>query len=174
MQRLVHRALAGRLGRAAAGVVLGATLGTLGGACGVANDASSAITGPLLALKDSDAVVENNLQSVLTTIEAGESPSLAGIATTSGPSTGYGLVSVSSGPPAVLAGFNQLSDDCLGLVYIATGASPVLGASQAGTYYFWITRTSSAACDAASFAATPSVPAGWPPGDPSGTGWPLG
>ena len=164
-----------RFGRAGATALCLVALVALSSACGLANDASSAATGPLLALKDSDTVVETNLKTVVTALQTGESASQSGIATTSGPSTGYGDVSVSdaTGQATVLAGFNQLSKDCLGVVYITTAASSVLGQSQPGTYYFWVVNTTSPGCDAASFAATPSAPSGWPAGDPSGTGWPL-
>lgn len=164
------------VGPVLSGLVL-AGLVLLTSACGLANDASTAATGPLLALKDSDTVVEQNLQTALTSLQSGapSGQAVTGIATTSGPSTGYGVVSISNpaGQPAVLAGFNQLSDDCLGLVYITTPGATVLGQSQAGTYYFWLTQTTSSACDAASFAATPAAPKGWPSGDPSGSTWPL-
>jgi nitrous oxide reductase len=152
-----------------------ASVGLLSAGCGLANDAQTAITGPLLALKDSDTVVEQNLQTVQTVVQSGEPASTSSIATTSGPSTGYGEISVSqaAGQPTVIAGFNQLSDDCLGLVFITTGGAAVLGQSQPGSYYFWVTGTTSAACDAASFAATPAAPSAWGAGDPSGSGWPL-
>jgi len=165
----------GRLGRILAASCLLVGLGLLGSSCGLADDVSTAITGPLLALKDSDTVVETNLKTILTAVQTGISPSQAGLATTSGPSTSYGLVSVSdpSGGPLVLAGFNQLSDDCLGLVDITTASSAVLGQTQPGTYYFWVISTSPSGCDAASYAATPGAPSGWPAGDPSETGWPL-
>ena len=166
----------GRLRRIGGSVLLAAT-GVLTGACGLANDASSAITGPLLALKDSDTVVETNLTTVLQVLQAGEPVSHAAIATTAGPSTSYSVISVSQSPgqPVVLAGFNQLSDDCLGLVYFGSSTAattPVLGQTS-GTAYFWLLRTSASACDAASFAATPAVPQGWPSGDPSSSGFPL-
>ena len=165
-----------RFGTFAGGLVLSGLV-VLTSACGLANDVSTAATGPLLALKDSDTVVEQNLQTALTALQSGApaSPAGTGISTTSGPSTGYGVVSLSegAGQPAVLAGFNQLSNDCLGLVYITSPGATVLGQSQPGTYYFWLAQTTSSACDAASFAATPAVPKGWPSGDPSGSTWPL-
>ncbi|MFZ0173196.1 MAG: hypothetical protein WAL04_16060 [Acidimicrobiales bacterium] len=159
------------------GTLLFVALGTLCSACGLENDVSSAATGPLLALKDSDTVVETNLTTVLTAVQSGEPASQGGIATTSGPSTSYGLISVSgsAGQPIVLAGFNQLSDDCLGLVYFGASTpsgTSVLGQTQ-GTAYFWVLRTTASDCDAASFAATPSAPKSWPSGDPSSSGFPL-
>ncbi len=151
-------------------VAVGSSL--LTSSCGLASDAGSAVTAPLVGLKDSDTVVETNIKTLLTALQVG---SPADIATTAGPSTGYGVISESgsSGQTVVLAGFNQLSDDCLGAVDITTAGSPVLGQSQPGTYYFWVVDTTSSGCDASSFAATPSVPSGWPSGDPSGSGWPL-
>lgn len=149
--------------------------GFLISSCGLASDAGSAVTAPLVGLKDTDTVVETNLKTLLTTVQVGEPVSQGGIATTSGPSTGAGVVSESgsSGQAVVLAGFNTASNDCLGAIEITTAGSPVLGQSQPGTYYFWVVDTTSAGCDAASFAATPSVPSGWPSGDPSASGWPL-
>lgn len=176
MPDLVRSRLA-RPGHAAARSLLAAGVGLLAGACGLANDASSAVTGPLLALKASDTVVETNLQTVETALQSGAPATQAGtgIATTPGPSTGYGIVSVSTTAeqPVVLAGFNQLSDDCLGLIYVTTPGATVLGESQPGSYYFWIAQTSSSGCDAASFAATPAVPKSWPSGDPSASSWPI-
>jgi hypothetical protein len=157
------------------GCLLVAGLALLGGGCGLSNDVSTAITGPLLALKDSDTVVETNLKTVVTTLQAGEPASAAGLTVTSGPSTGYSVISVSTptGQPTVIVGWNQLSQNCLGVVTIAAGGVPVLGESQPGTYYFWDLHVSSPSCSAASFAATPSTPTGWPSGDPSSSGWPL-
>jgi hypothetical protein len=85
------------------------------------------------------------------------------------------VISVSSGAgrPTVLAGFNPDSNDCLGVVEIASPGVAVLGESQTGTYDFWVTGTTSAACDAATYAATTSVPSGWPSGDPTSAGFPL-
>jgi len=166
-----------QLARGATTACLLVGLGALAGACGLASDASNAATAPLVALKDSDTVVEQNLQTAETALQSGMpgTEGGTGIATTAGPSTGYGVVSLSdtSGQPIVLAGFNQLSNDCLGLVDISAPGATVLGQSQPGTYYFWMAGTSSADCDAASFAATSAVPKGWPSGDPSGSPWPV-
>jgi len=154
-----------RAGRCA--VIVG-TLGLLVAACGL----PSAIEAPLRTLTMSDVVVETNLQSVATATDGIGS----GVATTTGPSTTYHTVSVSSaaGHPTVLAGFNQLSNDCLGLVEITSPGFPVLGENQSGTFYFWVLGTTSPACDAASFAATTTAPSHWPTGDPSSSGFPAG
>jgi hypothetical protein len=150
-------------------------LGLLASACSISNDVGNASNGPLGVLKVSDVVVETNLQTVAS---AGDGIGNGGIATTSGPSTGYHEISVSSlaGYPMVLAGFNGLSDDCLGEVVITSPGVQVLGETQPGTYDFWLTGltgTKSATCDAGSFAATTTVPSGWPAGDPSSSGWPI-
>jgi hypothetical protein len=149
-----------------------ASLGLLASACGLENDASNAAEAPLGALKATDVVVETNLQS-LETPTGGIGSS---VAQTAGPSTGPTVISVSSGAgrPTVLAGFNPDSNDCLGAIEITSPGIAVLGESQPGTYDFWVTGTTSAACDAATFAATTSVPSGWPSGDPTSSGWPLG
>ena len=165
------------LGRATCNGLLLATLCAVTAACGVSNALSTAATGPLLALKASDTVVETNLQTAVTALQSGAPANQAGtgITTTAGPSTSYNVLSVSStaGQVTVLAGYNQLSRDCLGLVDVTGPGTTVLGQTQVGTYYFWIARSASSTCDAASFAATPAVPKGWPSGDPSPTGWPL-
>jgi hypothetical protein len=172
-RRIERRARRSR--RALRQCLLVAGLGMLSAGCGLASDAQTAITGPLLALKDSDTVVEQNLQTLQTVLQSGEPASASSIATTPGPSTGYGEISVSqaAGQPTVIAGWNQLSDDCLGMVIITTGGAAVLGQSQPGTYYFWVIHTTSPACDAGSFAATPAAPSAWGTGDPSGSGFPL-
>ncbi|MHB1509599.1 MAG: hypothetical protein ACYCST_07690 [Acidimicrobiales bacterium] len=165
------------LGRAACSGLLLVGLGAVLGACGLSNDLSTAATGPLLALKASDTVVETNLQTAETALQSGAPADQVGtgITTTAGPSTSYNVLSVSStaGQATVLAGFNQLSRDCLGLVDLTGPGVSVLGQTQVGTYYFWIAQSASSTCDAASFAATAAVPKGWPGGDPSSTGWPL-
>jgi hypothetical protein len=141
-------------------------------ACGVESAANNAVEAPLGVLKASDSVVETNLQLAETATDGMGSS----VATTTGPSTSYRVISVSSGAgrPTVLVGFNQLSNDCLGLIEVGSPGQPVLGATQAGTYYFWLTSTAPADCSAARFAATPSVPTGWPAGDPTSSGWPVG
>jgi len=141
--------------------------------CSLSNDVGNGLQAPLNVLPESDVVVETNLSTAQTAAQAG---GLTGssVATTSGPSTGYSVISVSSGPgrPAIYAGFNQLSNDCLGLMVVPAGSLPALGEGLAGTYYFWILKTTSAACDAATFARTPSLPSSWPKNDPSSGGWP--
>ncbi len=139
--------------------------------CSTAHEAATAVTAPLSVLPDTDAVVETNLTTASEGAIAGGG---LGVQTTSGPSTSYNVISESSSPQVVvLAGFNQLSDDCLGLVKISAASVPVLGESQPGSYDFWVKGTEAASCNAASFAATSSVPQGWPAGDPSSAGWPL-
>lgn len=147
-------------------------LAMLASACGVANELGSGVEAPLGALKASDSVVETNLQTAATVTDGLGSS----VATTSGPSTSYRVVSVSSGSgrPTVFAGFNQLSNDCLGIIQIASPGVEVLGETQPGSYDFWVTGTTSSECDAATFAATTAVPAGWPAGDPTSSGFPLG
>jgi len=151
-----------------------AGLGLVASACSLSSDASSAIQAPLNILPESDVVVETNLQTAQSAAQAG---GLGGgaMATTSGPSTSYGVISARSGAgrASVYAGFNQLSDDCLGLMVLSTGSQPVLGETQPGTYYFWVLKTTPSVCDAATLAVTGSVPSGWPSGDPSTSTWPA-
>jgi hypothetical protein len=153
------------------GLVLVALV-VLSSACGLESAANSAVQAPLGVLKASDTVVEANLQSAATVTDGLGSS----VATTSGPSTGYKVISLSSGAgrPTVFAGFNNLSDDCLGLIEIASPGVSVLGESQTGTYYFWLTGTTRPQCDAGTFAAMTTVPSGWPAGDPTAAGWPSG
>lgn len=161
------------VGRHVARAVLALSgLAMLASACGVANELGSGVEAPLGALKASDSVVETNLQTAATVTDGLGSS----VATTSGPSTSYRVVSVSSGSgrPTVFAGFNQLSNDCLGIIQIASPGVEVLGETQPGSYDFWVTGTTSSECDAATFAATTAVPAGWPAGDPTSSGFPLG
>lgn len=163
--------------RSGAGLVRTVTTGLLVGicvsssACGLTGEASSAISAPLNVLSETDKVVETNLQTVSTSGSLATDP---GIAITSGASTGYGDISqyAVTGRLTVLAGWNQLTDDCLGLVEIGTAGTPVLGISQPGTYYFWVKKVPSPTCDAATLAEYAQVPQGWPPGDPSPSGWP--
>ncbi len=159
--------------RALATALVLAGAGLTATACSLSNDASNALQAPLNILPESDVVVETNLNTAVTTSDTG-GLSGSGVATTSGPSTSYGVISVSSGPgrPAIYAGFNQLSDDCLGMMVVPAGSLPALGEGLAGTYYFWILKTTSSACDAATFALTPSLPSGWPKNDPTSGGWP--
>jgi hypothetical protein len=159
------------VGRAVRAALALSSLALLASACGVANDLGNTANGPLGVLKVSDTVVETNLQ----TAGAATDGIGSGVATTTGPSLSYHVVSVSSGAgrPTVLVGFNQLSGDCLGLVQMLPPGATVLGESQSGPYYFWSTGTTGPACDAASFAAMTTVPSGWAAGDPSSSGWPL-
>jgi hypothetical protein len=159
------------VGRVVRGVAIVSTLALLASACSMTNDLGNPSNGPLGVLKVSDVVVETNLQSVATAADG----ITAGITTTSGPSLGYKEISVSSaaGHPTILAGYNNLSRDCLGMVEITTPGFPVLGETQPGTYDFWLLGTPASACDAASFSATTSVPTGWPAGDPTSSGFPI-
>jgi hypothetical protein len=161
----------GRVVRVALGMLALASFAVLAGACGLENDANTAAEAPLGALKATDVVLETNLQSVETPTDGMGSS----VVQTAGPSTGPTVISLSSGTgrPTVLAGFNPDSSDCLGVVEITSPGVAVLGETQAATYDFWVTGTTSAACDAASFAAMTSVPAGWPSGDPTSSGFPL-
>jgi hypothetical protein len=100
----------------------------------------------------------------------------SGGAVTTGPSTGVGVLSeAGEGGVAAYAGFNKLSNDCLGLIVIPAGGTttPALGQTTAGTYRFWVRNTTSAACDASSFLLMTTVPVGWAKGDPSPNGFPL-
>jgi hypothetical protein len=149
--------------------------GLSAGACGISNDLYNGYSGPLAVLKNTDVVVETNLKTMETTLQMGEPEAAAMGGTTSGPSTGANVVSVSDPPsgPIVLAGYNDDSRDCLGMLVIKTPGVAVLGQAQPGTYYFWETGTTSPSCDAATFAATATIPGGWPTGDPSSSGWPA-
>lgn len=158
-----------RLTRAALACATLAGFGAIVTACGLSQDVGSAVTAPLAVLPATDVVVETNLQSA-SNAAAG---SLGGVQVVSGPSTNYNTISEASNlGTTVLVGFNQLSNDCLGLIRISSPSSPVLGESQIGTYDFWVTGTTPAVCDAATFAATAAVPHGWPAADPGGT-WPT-
>jgi hypothetical protein len=158
----------------AAGVA-GATL--LAGGCGLVNDATTSATAPLTALPMTDVVVETNLETQLTVARAaaatGQPPSGDGFVT--GASTGPNITSAAA-PEAgtvVLVAYNDVSRDCLGLMVVG-GLLPrsVLGETAPGTYYFRAPATPLGACVASGFAAQAAVPAGWPAGDPSSSGFP--
>ncbi len=169
-------------------LLVGAAATSLGG-CSLPGDAVNGYYAPLSVLPDSDVAVETNLKTASTgedvstgqtTLPDGIGSGLGGSGddggglTTAGPSTGPSVISEdSSGTAAALVGYNPLSHDCLGLLEIDSAGSTVLGQSAVGSYYFWIRNTSSAACDAASFLAVPTVPTTWPKGDPSVSGWPM-
>src|SRR5581483_11596864 len=105
--------------RGLAVIVLTGATASLASACGLSS-AGTAVTAPLVGLKDTDTVVETNL-------ETAASGTVEGIGVTSGPSTGYTVISEFSSPQAkVYASFNQLSNDCLGLVKIVLPGVPVL------------------------------------------------
>jgi len=160
----------------AAGLVLGGIVPLVSG-CALASDAGSAVEAPLVALPDSDVVVETNLKSADENLDTGASAfgDSSGTAFVAGPSTGAASISESTSPggATVLAAFNPLSDDCLGLFVVPVAAASVLGESQPGTYYYWNRHSTAPACDAASFAASVSAPSGWPAGDPSASQWPA-
>jgi hypothetical protein len=156
-------------------VVAGSTL--LSGGCSLANDATTAVTAPLTALPATDVVVETNLQTELQAAQAaaatGQAPS--GGSFVAGPSSGPSVTSVAAPQPGaeVLVAYNNVTRDCLGILYLAAApASAVLGESGAGTYYFTAPSTPSGACTASGFAALGTAPAGWPAGDPSSAGFP--
>ncbi|MGH9171557.1 MAG: hypothetical protein ACRD0Z_11895 [Acidimicrobiales bacterium] len=141
----------------------------LGAACGLSS-VPQAVTAPLAVLPATDVVVEQNLQSVA---ESHGSGAVAVVGTVSGPSLNYHEVSESSSSGVlVLAGYNQLSGHCLGILRISAPVQPVLGESQPGTYDFWQLKGAASACDAASFASYAKVPQDWPAGDPTTGGWP--
>jgi hypothetical protein len=167
--RGVGRSVAGRAGT----LIVLLLAAVLANACGAENALQQAASAPLNVLKATDVVVETNLQTIRTEVGTGVAAGQAVGGMTNGPSTGAGVISVSqSTGETVLAGYDEDSRDCLGMLMVKTAGVPVLGESSPGTYYFWLTSTTSAACDAPRFAASSGVPAGWPAGDPSSSGWP--
>ncbi len=136
--------------------------------------------GPLSALPATDVAVETNLQTALQQAQVsalgGQTPAMPAGAV-SGPSSGPSVVSYAA-PAAgmtVLAGYNDVSHDCLGIVSIAGSYSgpPVLGKSSSGTYDFTAANASASSCDSTVFASEPVPPPGWPSDDPSSGSWPV-
>lgn len=164
---------------ALAPVLAGAGVAVSG--CSLIGDATTAATAPLTALPISDAAVETNVLSSLTIVRTADASgrsvtpaSTPGFVT--GASDNPGATSFAQPSPAVtvLAVYNDASRDCLGVALLSSvPPAPVLGRSAAGTYYFVARATPPGGCAAASFAAEPTVPKGWPAGDPSTAGFPA-
>ncbi|MGH9304542.1 MAG: hypothetical protein ACRDZ5_09045 [Acidimicrobiales bacterium] len=102
----------------------------------------------------------------------------AGVHFTVDPSSGpseisYYLPPNDHGQALVLAAYNRATRNCYGLIEIGGSVqAPVLGMTAGGTYQFSNPHVISAGCSAGFIGEHPAPLPGWPPGDPSSSGWP--
>lgn len=154
---------------------------------GCTNQVANDVDAPINAIKDTDTVVETNIQSAITsasTVAATHglftsfSPSSAGMAATTGPSTGPGDLSYAVAPGGgalVLAAWNHTDQHCIGAVVVSQQlTTPILGvlSPNSQAYDFIAPAATSSACSASAFAATPASPTGWQLA-PTTSGYPL-
>jgi hypothetical protein len=143
---------------------------------GCTSSVQNALDAPIQAIPKTDVVVETNLQGAIqaaqTALEVSGSFSSFGsssagsIDMTAGASGSPGQISyavIAGGDGIVLVGWNRADQHCVGALYVHSAlATPVLGESAPGQYYFIAPASSSSACSATSFATMASAPGGWP------------